>query len=299
MLQVGNFVEVSTGMTDQHVRRVPRVVREEVTRKQVNRHLASGAVDHLNPEEILDRDVVITVMRAVRAIGSADLAVEGSEELVGRRAVGHEVQVLDLFADDPGRHGIDVESQDITADAVGLDQRRAPAHERVGDDPAREIVGPEESIFQRPIAELGEDQAAEQGPRAPGEPLMDGDDRPVILLDLLLLEGQGSDQCDVEIALDTHCDYRFPLHRAGLPADQRPGHSIILYTFCQHNACGSSLVIGADSRGIGRPRWPRAVADSPGIARRPSVPAQAAWPATSMSCSARASASRSAAITEE
>jgi hypothetical protein len=47
MLGADNLVEVPAGMTDQHVRGVARVVREEVTGAQVGRRLASGAVDHL------------------------------------------------------------------------------------------------------------------------------------------------------------------------------------------------------------------------------------------------------------
>ena len=49
MLEAGNLVEVPAGMTDQHVRGVVRVVREEVAGEQVDRRLASGAVGHLNP----------------------------------------------------------------------------------------------------------------------------------------------------------------------------------------------------------------------------------------------------------
>jgi hypothetical protein len=48
-----------------------------------------------------------------------------------------------LLAHNPGRHGIDVEVEDVAADAVRLKQRRATSHERIVQALAWEIVGTE------------------------------------------------------------------------------------------------------------------------------------------------------------
>jgi hypothetical protein len=53
-------------------------------------------------------------------------------------------------------------------------------------------------LWQRSIAELGQDEPAKQAAGPPGEPLMHSDDRPIILLNLLLPQRQRSDGAYVE-----------------------------------------------------------------------------------------------------
>ena len=53
--------------------------------------------------------------------------------VVGGLAVGGEVQVEDLLADYPPRHRVDVQTGDGAANAVGFEEGRASAHERVED----------------------------------------------------------------------------------------------------------------------------------------------------------------------
>ena len=57
---------------------------------------------------------------------------------------------------------------------------------------------------QGAVAELGERQPAEQRARTAGEPLVNGDDRPVVLLDLLLSAGHCPDERYVEVGFDGH-----------------------------------------------------------------------------------------------
>ncbi len=74
-------------------------------------------------------------------------------------------------------------------------------------------MGPLVALRERRGAELGEQEGAEQGPGPAGEPPVDRDHRPVVLLDLLLFERQLGDERDVEGALDSQS----PVLGAGAP----------------------------------------------------------------------------------
>ena len=87
-------------------------------------------------------------MRAVGEVCSPDFPLKARQQSVGRLAVGVKIEMADLFADDPRGHRVDVESKHVTPDAVCLDERRASAHERIGDNASCEVVcGPPESPF--------------------------------------------------------------------------------------------------------------------------------------------------------
>lgn len=145
-----------------------------------------------------------TALQAAGAVQAADLLFQGLHQAGGGSAVCHQVQMLDLAVDDPPGHGVDVVAQHVAPDPVGLDQRRAAPHEGVGDVDPLEVVGREEGLLERPVAEFGEEQSPEQGPRPTGEPLVHGDDRPIVLLDLFFAQGQGGDEGDVEVGFYGH-----------------------------------------------------------------------------------------------
>ena len=48
--------------------------------------------------------------------------------------------MLDPLANDPGRHRIDIESLNVAAKPIRLDQSGPSAYERVGDSPTGQIV---------------------------------------------------------------------------------------------------------------------------------------------------------------
>ncbi len=121
-----------------------------------------------------------------------------------RLPIGRQVELFDLLPDDPVGHGIDVVADDVAADPVGFDQRGAASHEGVGDPEPRQVIGPIKGINEGRISEFGEEQAPEQGPRPPGKPLVNGDKRPVVLLDLLLPQSQTGNKRDVEILFNGH-----------------------------------------------------------------------------------------------
>ena len=76
-----------------------------------------------------------------------------------------QVDMLDLLADDPGRHRVDVESVYVASDAIRLDERRSPTHERIGNPQSRKVVRSKEPILQAPLTELREQEATKQGSR--------------------------------------------------------------------------------------------------------------------------------------
>ena len=80
---------------------------------------------------------------------AVDLGTECGDEGVRRPFVGANVEVLDLLADDPGGHRVDVEAFDVAANAVCLDQWRATTDERVDDPQAGKVIRLKKGLFQR------------------------------------------------------------------------------------------------------------------------------------------------------
>ena len=115
--------------------------------------------------------------------------------------------MLEFLADNPVGHGVDIAAKHLAAQPVGLDERCAAAHEGVGDLQAFQIVGFEEVIPQAARYELRQQETAKQRTGPPGKPLVHGDDRTVVLLDLLLAESEVGDEGEVEGFLD-HCGLR-------------------------------------------------------------------------------------------
>lgn len=112
--------------------------------------------------------------------------------------------MLDFAVHDPVRHRVDVVADNVATDPVGLNEGRAATHEWVGDGDSLQVVGGVEGFPERPISEFGEDQPAKQRAWSPGEPLMNGDDRAVVLLDLFFPQGEGGDKGDVEMFFYGH-----------------------------------------------------------------------------------------------
>ena len=98
--------------------------------------------------------------------------------------------MLDLLSDNPIGHGVDVATDDTTAHAIGFEKRRATAHERVGNSAAVEIVAFVEGLPKRRFDELRKYEPPEKRPGPTGEPLVNGYQGTVVLLDLLLTQSQ-------------------------------------------------------------------------------------------------------------
>jgi len=204
VVTVLNFVKVAAGRTDHNSPRVSPVLGKHITGKEVEWSAASLAGEHLDPEERFDRYVLVAMKRASGAIVAVDLDAERFHQNCCGPFVGVDIQLPDLLTDNPGRHRVDVEPFDIAADAVRLDQGRAAAHEGIGDLEAGETVRSEERLSKPILAVLRQEKAAKESARPTREPLVDRDDRPVILLDLLLAERHPGNERNVESTLDAH-----------------------------------------------------------------------------------------------
>lgn len=106
--------------------------------------------------------------------------------------------MFDFLLDDPIGHGVDVESDNITAEPVGLYEWSAAAHEWIGNLDPFQTVCLIKGLMQGPIAKFGKQQAAEQRSGSSSKPLVDCDNWPVVLLNLLFMQSQVRYERDVE-----------------------------------------------------------------------------------------------------
>ena len=114
---------------------MPRIRGNQVAGKQVEFVVAVIAnVDVLTHRKYLTGTVLVPVQRAVRQIKrTASLSDNRLSIRSASSRYAATIQVFDLLANDPRRHRIDIEPHDVATDAIGFDQRRAAAHEWIGD----------------------------------------------------------------------------------------------------------------------------------------------------------------------
>ena len=117
-------------------------------------------MQHLDPKEGFHGYIGVAVEGARCSVILADFGVQRVDERACGLLIGRNIQVLDFFADDPRRHRVDIETLYCTAKSVRLNQRRPTAHKRVCDAEVRQVIRPEEAVFQAILDELREDQAA-------------------------------------------------------------------------------------------------------------------------------------------
>ena len=203
-LAIVDLVEVAACRADQDILRVAPVLGQQIAREQIDGRPAGFAVEHLDPEKGLHGHVRIAVARAGGPVVPIDLGAKRVDERTGGPLVDRQVDMFDLLADNPGRHRVDVESIHVASDAVRLKERRSPSHERIGNPQSRKVVRSEELILQAALTELREQEATKQGSGTASEPLVNADDRAIVLLDLLLAERHRRYQRDLELPLDAH-----------------------------------------------------------------------------------------------
>jgi hypothetical protein len=203
-LEIGNLIKLAALMADENIQRVASVVGDEIAGEKIDIRAAFGAVDDFHPQGVFDWHVGVAVLWTGCAVKLSDLIRERCKHSVDGRAVSGKLEMFDLLAHNPGGHGIDVEAEHVATDAVGFKQRGAAAHEGVTHTLARKIVGAENNVAQRLSPEFCQGEAPKESAGTPGEPFVHGDDRAVILLDLLFAQCHGGDEGNIEACFDRH-----------------------------------------------------------------------------------------------
>jgi len=125
VVTLGNLVQGATLVTDHHVLGVATVLGKEIPRKQVEGEAAGITRQHLDPEKRLDGNVRVPIEGARCWVVGTHLAPQGGYKLGGSLLVVLHIQPANFFPDNPRSHGIDIKADDVTTEAVGLDQGRA------------------------------------------------------------------------------------------------------------------------------------------------------------------------------
>ena len=82
-----------------------------------------------------------------------------------------------------------------------------PPHEGIADRDPLEVVGAIEGFPEGSIAELGKEKTSKQRARSAGKPFVDGNNGPIILLDLLFPQSKGGYERNIESFFDGHGAY--------------------------------------------------------------------------------------------
>ena len=128
------------------------VLGHHVTTEQVYRIATRNTRLLLDPQEVLDRGVLIPAANAGSLIEGPDLRFDGVSDLLGGGSKDLPVQVSDLLAHDPICHWIDVGANDVTPRAVRLQQGSTAAHKGVADGERAQVVPAEETVSQGLLA---------------------------------------------------------------------------------------------------------------------------------------------------
>ena len=107
--------------------------------------------------------------------------------------------MLDFLLNDPVGHWVDVKSRSITAEPVGFYERRAATHEGIANFQPLEAVCRIKRLLKGFIEKFGKQQTAEQCAGSSGKPLVNRNNRPIILLNLFFAQGKVGYERDVEI----------------------------------------------------------------------------------------------------
>jgi hypothetical protein len=181
--------------------RVPRVLGDEIAGEEVDVPATSTALLLLHPKEILDPGAILA-FDACRRVQLSDGLLNIGRYLLRIISQRPAICTAEFLADHPERHRVNVEADDIAAGAVRFEKRRAPAHEWVGDGDSFEMLAIEIGSPQGWVSKLGQEETAEECTGTTGEPFVDADHRPVVLLDLFFFGREASYEAHVEGVLD-------------------------------------------------------------------------------------------------
>jgi hypothetical protein len=218
-ISVNLLVERSARGTKDDVEWMTPILSDQIPRKKVEVTFAMHAFLLLDPKKILDRGSHFPAFGTAREIQLADLCPQTFQDLAGGRLVGFKVQPGEFLANHPVSHRVDIKAENVTAKTIGLQERCPSTHERISYPPATQIMRLVEGFLKRRIRKLREYQPPKKRTGTPREPLMDRNDRPIILLNLLLSKSKRCDKWDVKITFNGH----FNRSTSPLPTFLPPG----------------------------------------------------------------------------
>lgn len=165
---------------------VPDIFRHKVTGEKIERFAAMTAFCGLHPEKIFNVRFRVAANFAASAVKVPQFTSQSLSERIGRRAIILKIQGFHLLTHNPVGHRIDIAAPDVCPHAVCLKQRGATPHEGIGNSFSSKITRLVKGFFQREVGKFGEHEGTEQSTRPSGKPFMHGNNRTVILLNLLL-----------------------------------------------------------------------------------------------------------------
>ena len=124
--------------------------------------------------------------------------------------IGIQVKMLDFLLYDPVGHRVDIVADNIATETIGFKEGRATAHEGIGYAEPLKMMGTVKRFLQRSFCELGEQQAAEEGSGPAGKPFVNGNDGPVVLLNLFLPQCQIGYEGYIKITLNHRASSSHP-----------------------------------------------------------------------------------------
>ena len=143
-----------------------------------------------------------SALEAACTIEPANFILQVSDQMLTGDTIGIEVKMLDFLLYDPVGHRVDIVADNIATETIGFEEGRATTHEGIGYAEPLKMVCTVKRFFQRGFCKLGEQQAAKEGSGPAGKPFVNGNDGPVVLLDLFLPQGQIGYEGYIKIALN-------------------------------------------------------------------------------------------------
>ena len=114
------LIEFTARRADDHILRVSPFRRQQIAGEQIECLTACRAVERLDPQERLHRHLGVAIEGAAGPIVCPELLMQCIDEILRGAPVCLDVEVFDLFTDDPGCHGVDVESLDVAPEPIRL-----------------------------------------------------------------------------------------------------------------------------------------------------------------------------------
>jgi hypothetical protein len=131
-----------------------------------------------------------------------NLFFQVSHQAPAAQTICIQVEVLYLLPHDPIRHWINIVTNDIASKTVGFEQRAASTHERIGYSEPLKIVCAIEGFLQGSLDKFGKQQTTEECSRTAGKPFVNGNNWPVVLLDLLFPQRQLGNEGYIEVTFN-------------------------------------------------------------------------------------------------